>query len=148
MSKDTRIVQQLIEVTRDAKHFYDEAAVQAENPSIERTFREIAGLRSDIIMNLSAFIREHGQDPDKTGTIQGEIVRLFDQLLAKVANDTDLKLVEHLEEAEDKSLQYFTDAMTKAEENSAKELIDAQVQVLRKTHNHMYNLQEELKTGV
>lgn len=145
MSNDqNKILNHLVDVCEDARDFYSDAAEQAENPQIQNTFRKIAAIRENIISDLKSYIVANGGSPEQDGTMGGKASKMFSQLKASVAN-TDETLVKDLEEAEDKSLEEFHEAIAKNLPENTREFLTEQTKRLRDTHDHMKHIKDCMK---
>ncbi len=145
MSTDqNKVLNHLIEVCEDAREFYHDAAEQAENPAIKKTFKNMETVRENIVSDLRSRVMLEGGKPDESGTVSGKTAQFFSQLKAGIAN-TDEALVSALEEAEDKALEEFHEAMAKNLPSDTISFLDRQEKLLRRTHDHMKELKDTLK---
>ncbi len=145
MSDQNDVLYHLIDVCEDAKAFYESAAEKAEDPYIETVFKNMAYIRSSIIVDLSRFVKANGGDPEKSGTIPGKTAQFFGELVAHIKPDTDKTLVTHLEEAEDRALKEFHDAMAQNIPLQTKAVLSQQLGTLQETHDYMKALKDRLQ---
>jgi uncharacterized protein (TIGR02284 family) len=147
-----KVLSHLIDVCVDAKNFYDSAAEKADDAYVEGVFHEMASIRSNIIVDLKAYVNSHGGRVESGtlengGTLSGKTSQFFGELLADVTPNVDKTLVDRLEEAEDRSLDEFRKAIDKDIPAEAKALVSEQLSTLRETHDNMKQLKDRLHTG-
>ncbi len=147
MSAQSDIINRLIEVNTDARTFYESAADQVKDPIIEGIFRDMAKIRGDIVLNLSSMVQALGEEPSQKSTLTGDTVQFFGELLAKISPDTDRALVEQLEEAEDKALREFSDALEKPIDPELRLALSNQMDTLVVTHDYMKTLKHEVQAA-
>jgi uncharacterized protein (TIGR02284 family) len=99
----------IVAIARDGKDFYEHAASKVSDPDLRALFNRIASVKSDIVTNLSRVIRSTGDEPADSGTIVGDINKLYGDLRA-LTGGKDYAYVAQLEQAEDRLLKAFEEA--------------------------------------
>lgn len=145
--KETKILNHLIDINRDACDFYKSAAEKADDTNLAQTFTNLERLHSTVESDLRRVIRENGGKSDADGSVVGASARFFGELAAKISNDTDATLVSHLEEAEDRCLHSIEDAMKKDIRPDVKTVLLNELSTLRKTHDYMKALKDSMKAA-
>ena len=98
----------LVSIARDGKDFYEHAATKVSDPELKSLFSTLALIKAQIVSELSSEIRATGDKPSQSGTLVGEISKLYGELRA-LAGSKDYAYVAQLEQAEDRLLKAFDD---------------------------------------
>lgn len=101
----------LIEIARDGKDFYTEAAGKVKDAELSSLFTRIAAVKADIVTSLSSTVVASGGEPAKHGTMVGSMQQFYGKVRATLG-DTQYGYVAELEESEDRLLKAFKDAAT------------------------------------
>jgi len=144
-SKIEHSLNDLIEIARDGKEFYTEAAGKVTNPELNALFTRIAGVKSDIVTRLSASVASAGGHPAEHGTMVGSMQQFYAKLRAMVG-DTDYGYVAELEESEDRLLKAFQETLTDADTPAAARVeVESLLPRVRECHNVMRDRKHALK---
>ena len=100
----------LIEIARDGKDFYVEAAGKVKDAELAALFTRIAAVKQDIVTRLSGVVAATGGEPSDHGTMVGSIHQLYTRIRAALG-DTEYGYVAELEESEDRLLHAFTETI-------------------------------------
>ena len=145
MQKRTiKMLNGLVNRCEDARDFYTSAARQTKNEELRDIFRKMASTRESIIINLKTHANSLASELNDGGTLSGQASTIFKLLKAKVG-DTDISLVKELEAAENRTLEDFQKALESNPPEVTHSLIERQMRILTKTHNHMKYMKEKLK---
>lgn len=109
-SKTEHNLNDLIEIARDGKDFYQEAATKVEDAELKALFTRIAGVKTKIIASLSSTVVATGGEPAQKGTMRGSMQEMYAKVRAAFG-DTNYAYVAELEESEDRLLAAFKDAL-------------------------------------
>ncbi|WP_408952094.1 PA2169 family four-helix-bundle protein [Lysobacter sp. Hz 25] len=135
----------LIEIARDGKEFYSEAAGTVKNAELSALFLRIASGKSDIVNALSAQVAASGGRPAEHGTFVGSMQQLYGKIRAAFG-DTEYGYVAELEESEDRLLKAFNDAIGDAElPPGARSAVERLLPAVRDTHREMSQLKKSMK---
>lgn len=110
-SKTAHTLNDLIEIARDGKDFYTEAAGKVKDAELSALFTRIAGVKADIVNALSSTVLATGGKPAEHGTMVGSMQQFYGKVRATLG-DTQYGYVAELEESEDRLLKAFKDALT------------------------------------
>jgi uncharacterized protein (TIGR02284 family) len=113
-SKTTHTLNDLIEIARDGKEFYTEAAGKVKDTELSSLFTRIAGVKDEIVRSLSATVLAAGGKPAEHGTVVGSMQQFYGKVRATLG-DTQYGYVAELEESEDRLLKAFKDTLTDAD---------------------------------
>ena len=145
-NKENKELGKLININEDACEFYDSASEKAENPQMKRTFANLEQLHHGVVIDLKNRVRANGGDPEADETFTGQAKKFWGELMANISNDVDETLVKHLEEAEDRCLHSVQDAIQNNEiDTQTKAVLQSQLQTLRKSHDHMKALKDNMQ---
>jgi len=146
-TKTTHTLNDLIAIARDGKDFYDEAAQKVENPELRALFNRIAGVKADIVAQLSSVVRSAGGQPETTGTLVGGMQQLYGKLRATLG-DTNYGYVAELEESEDRLLKAFDEALKDNDTPvAAREAAARLLPQVRECHDVMRNRKLAMKNA-
>jgi len=110
-NKTAHSLNDLIEIARDGKDFYEEAAGKVKDAELSALFSRIAGVKAGIVTQLSRTVVATGAEPAKKGTVVGSMQQFYGKVRATLG-DTQYGYVAELEESEDRLLAAFKDALT------------------------------------
>lgn len=137
----------LIAIARDGKDFYDEAAQKVENPELRELFNRIAGVKADIVAQLSTVVRSAGGEPETSGTLVGGMQQMYGKLRATLG-DKNYGYVAELEESEDRLLKAFEEVLRDGDTPAAARDVVARLQPqVRECHDVMRNRKHAMKSA-
>lgn len=87
----------LIEIARDGKSFYEEAATKVKDAELSALFTRIAGVKGRIVAALSGSVAASGGKPAEHGTLVGSMQQFYGKVRAAFG-DTNYGYVAELEE--------------------------------------------------
>ncbi len=140
MSQLTDTLHDLIEICRDGHAFYDDCAGRVDDPEIRETLRQMSSLRSTLVDDFSALLASRGEAPPEGGTLVGSMHQLYTRMKAGFSNNRDGVYVSELEEAEDRLLHSFEEAMLSIESPEALRILKRYVPLARAAHERMRQL--------
>jgi uncharacterized protein (TIGR02284 family) len=109
MNHSNQLLNDIVAIARDGKDFYEHAASKVNDPELRKLFVRIANVKGEIVTDLSGTIKTMGDKPVESGTLHGEISKLYGDLRSKVS-DKDYAFVAQLEASEDRLLKAFDEA--------------------------------------
>ena len=113
--KDTsKILNDIISVTRDGKEFYEHAASKVDDSELMTLFARMATVKGQIVSGLSTEIKAIGDTPADKGTLAGDLNQMYGDLRALLGNK-DYAYVAKLEDSEDRLLKAFDQALADEE---------------------------------
>lgn len=136
-SKTAHTLNDLIEIARDGKDFYTEAATKVKDAELSALFTRIAGVKADIVTRLSSTVRATGEKPAEHGTVVGSMQQFYGKVRATLG-DTQYGYVAELEESEDRLLKAFRDAANDSDTPpAARQEVTSLLPVVEETHQVM-----------
>lgn len=146
-NKTSHTLNDLIAIARDGKDFYLEAAQKVDNPELRALFDRIAGVKSDIVTQLSGVVRTAGGEPETSGTLVGGMQQMYGKLRATLG-DKNYGYVAELEESEDRLLKAFDEALKDKDTPQAAREVAARLQPqVRECHDVMRNRKLAMKSA-
>jgi len=145
--QERMVATHLIDICKDGRDFYNNAAEKVENDNLKKLFRENGNIREGIIVNLKDYMKNKDDPIKAEGTIGGKTMQFFGQLAAAVSPNTDKAFVTQLEEAEDRSLEEFNKALATSITPELKMRIMGYTKELKHTHYHMKAMKEIMKAA-
>jgi uncharacterized protein (TIGR02284 family) len=117
MNHSNQMLNDIVAIARDGKGFYEHAAGKVSDPELKTLFKRIAVVKNDVVTSLSSVIEATGEKPAASGTIVGDLSKLYGDLRAHVGNK-DYAYVAQLEQAEDRLITAFDEARGNVETTS------------------------------
>lgn len=130
---------ELIEICRDGHAFYMHTAEQIEDAEVHGILLEMARVRQRLLQDFLELLEDRGEQPPKGGTLWGRMRQLYAGVRAQVSDDPERVYVFELEEAEDRLLHSFEEAMLKAAAPS-RVILKRYLPLARQAHERMKNL--------
>ena len=145
MNRSNNLLNDLVSIARDGKSFYEHAAIKVNDPELKSLFIQIARIKDEIATELSDQIEAAGEKPAETGTVAGEISRLYGDLRA-LAGSKDYAYVAQLEQAEDRLMKAFEEARTSKDISpQALAVLNRLVPEVRQCHELMRTCKHAMK---
>lgn len=144
-SKIEHSLNDLIEIARDGKDFYTEAAGKVEDTALSALFTRIAGVKAEIVTTLSSAVAAAGGEPAQRGTMVGTMQELYAGVRAAFG-DKQYAYVAQLEESEDRLLKAFRDTAADTDTPvAAREQVTALLPKVIECHNVMRDHKHAMK---
>jgi len=109
MNRSNHMLNDLVSIARDGKSFYEHAATKVNDAELKKLFSRIAAIKGEIVLGLTNEVSAAGEKPAETGTLVGDISKLYGDLRA-LAGSKDYAYVAQLEQSEDRFLNAFEEA--------------------------------------
>lgn len=136
MSDKTAQLNELIEITRDGERFYEHAHDEVKDVRLQALFRDMLRAKTEVIRALAASVAANQEQPASGGTVLGKLREVYADTRALIAKDKEATYVAQLEEAEDRILLAFEDALESAEPDVRQVLLQEMPKV-RACHDRM-----------
>lgn len=143
MTSTTAQLNELIEITRDGERFYQHAIEEVRDPNLQSLFREMASAKTEVIQALTVRVAANHETPSTGGTLMGTLRQVYADTRAALAKDEYAAYVVQLEQAEDRILHAFEDALETAEPK-VRELIAVEMPKVRACHDRMRSLKQSM----
>jgi uncharacterized protein (TIGR02284 family) len=109
MNHSNKLLNDIVAIARDGKSFYEHAATKVNDPELKSLFIRIAAIKDEIVTDLSSAIKTVGDTPAESGTLVGEISKMYGDLRSHLG-DKNYAFVAQLENSEDRLLRAFDEA--------------------------------------
>jgi uncharacterized protein (TIGR02284 family) len=146
MTNATALLNDLIEVARDGQRFYMEAATKVDSPQLKDIFRDLARVREELITDLDQHVLDRGQAPSTDKTIVGTLRKTYAKLLATITRDNEKVYIDELEEAEDRLLAHYREALAQAPSESVRSVLQQHLLTVEAAHDAMRALKEQVES--
>ncbi|WP_068828951.1 ferritin-like domain-containing protein [Pseudomonas sp. BMS12] len=143
MSKQAVQLNELIEITRDGQRFYEHASREVKDSHLKSLFGEMSLAKVDVIRALSARVAANHEQPASGGTLVGKLRQVYADTRATLASDEAATYVAQLEEAEDRILHAFEDALESADAE-LKPLLVSEMPKVRACHDRMRGVKRSI----
>lgn len=139
MSQKTEQLNELIAIIRDGQRFYEHAHDEINNEQLRALCRDMAQAKHQIIQALSVKVAANHEQPTDSGTLAGKLRQAYADARATLASDGESTYLAQLEEAEDRILEAFEDAMETAQPD-VQALLAVEMPKVRACHQRMREL--------
>lgn len=139
MSYKTEQLNELIAIIRDGQRFYEHAHDEIEDVRLQALFREMAQAKHQVIQALAVKVAANHEEPTSSGTLVGKLRQAYADARATLSSDEEATYVALLEEAEDRILEAFEDAMESAQPD-VRALLAVEMPKVRACHQRMREL--------
>ncbi|BCD85714.1 hypothetical protein PSm6_21210 [Pseudomonas solani] len=144
MTNTTAQLNELIEITRDGERFYQHAIDEVKDPALQGLFRDMAQAKTQVIQALAVRVAANHEDPSTGGTFVGKLRQVYADTRATLSSDEKATYVSQLEEAEDRILHAFEDALESAEPE-VRGLLAQEMPRVKACHDRMRSLKLAMK---
>ena len=145
MNNSNKHLNDLVAIARDGKSFYEHAATKVDDAQLQALFQRIAVVKGDIVQGLSTEVRIEGDKPTQSGTVVGDISKLYGDIRALLGNK-DYAYVAQLEESEDRLLKAFAAAIADKDTSApALAVLNRLMPQVRECHDLMRTRKQALK---
>ncbi|MEB0091904.1 PA2169 family four-helix-bundle protein [Pseudomonas sp. CCI3.2] len=142
MSDTYAQLNELIEITRDGQRFYEHAAEEVKDPRFKALFLDMAQAKNEVIRALSVEVATENEKPADGGTLLGKMRQMYADTKATLSSDESYTYVEQLEEAEDRILHAFEDAL-QSQDSKVQAVAAEKLPQVRAAHDRMRNLKRD-----
>lgn len=139
MSYKTEQLNELIAIIRDGQRFYEHAHDEIKDVRLQALFRDMAQAKHQVIQALAVKVAANHEEPTSSGTLVGKLRQAYADARATLSSDEEATYVAQLEEAEDRILEAFEDAMESAQPD-VRALLAVEMPKVRACHQRMREL--------
>lgn len=144
MSKTTSKLNDLIELLNDGENFYTEAAAKVKLPAYKNLFLRMATLKRTVATDLASHVTAHGGTVASGGTVFGSLHKMYADVRASMAKESETVYVAQLEQAEDRILEAFRNELNDAENLEVRRIAERHYPELKRAHDEMRDLKHRL----
>lgn len=137
MTQLTETLQSLLAICRDGISFYAEAADKIDDAEAKSTIRQMVQVRERLIADFAKLLERRGESIPAGGTLAGTMQKLYADLRARFSSDPQATYISQLEEAEDRLLHRFEDAIVSSDPGEERDLLRRYVPLARAAHERM-----------
>jgi uncharacterized protein (TIGR02284 family) len=144
MVDNANLLQDLVQVTRDSKTFYEDAARETGDAKLRDVFTRMASAKGGLIGALSSELVNMGENAPEGGTVAGSLRKAYADVRASLSKDDNKIYVGQLEETEDRVLEHFEDALAKTDSAEIRGVLTEHLPKVRACHEEMRNLKHAM----
>jgi uncharacterized protein (TIGR02284 family) len=142
--EDISTLNELILVAREGGEFYVSAAEEVQTARLRDLFREMAAARARLVGDLQRHVAAAGARPVEPTSFGMNLRKLYVDLLARTADDSDRSYVAQLEEIEDGLLEAFEDAVAEAHAPEVRKVLQYHLPRVRASHDRVRAMKQAL----
>jgi len=142
--QNANIVKDLVQVSRDGLEFYEDAMSEVKSERLKDVFSRMAGHKRTLIAALSSKLAMNDENVPTDGTFAGSVRKTYADVRAMLSSNEDKIYVGQLEEAEDRMLKHFEEAIADTSDPSVKSLLQQHFPQVRACHDEMSGLKHQL----
>lgn len=139
MSDKTDQLNELIAIIRDGQRFYEHAHDEIKDARLQALFRDMAQAKHQVIQALAVKVAANHEEPAAGGTLVGKLRQAYADARATLSSDEEATYVAQLEEAEDRIVEAFEDALESAQPD-VQALLAVEMPKVRACHERMREL--------
>lgn len=144
MSETTSSLNELLQVLNDSVGFYDDAAAKVGDSIYQSLFRRMAANKRAIAEDLRAEIAARGDAP-AGGSVGGSLRQGWNDLLARLSGEPELRFVSQLEESEDAVIGAFREAVLDSDRAEVRAIAQKHMPEINRMHEEIRNLKHRLQ---
>jgi len=141
MSQKTEQLNELIAIIRDGQRFYEHAHDEIKDERLQSLFRDMAQAKHQVIQALAVKVAANHEAPASSGTLIGKLRQAYADARATLSSDEEATYIAQLEDAEDRILEAFEDAMESAQPD-VRALLAVEMPKVRACHQRMRELKK------
>jgi uncharacterized protein (TIGR02284 family) len=144
MTDNAHLLNDLVQVTRDSKTFYEDVARDTTDPQLRGIFERMAAAKSGLIAALSGKVAALGEQPAESGTLSGTLRKAYADVRATFSSNDAKVYVAQLEQTEDRILEHFQDALNKTDSVDVRAVLSEHLPRVRACHDEMRTLKRAM----
>ncbi len=132
----------LIEISRDGVNGFRTCAEDTHDASLKIYFENRAQSCEQAVRTLSAEVRQHGGDPDTSGTATGALHRAWVDLKSAVTTRDNFAVLEECERGEAAAVIAYENALREELPGDLRALLDQQYEGAKRNHDRVRQLRD------
>lgn len=144
VSTNTEQLNDLIAIINDGQRFYEHASAEVDDSELKRLFQEMRDAKIELIAALSAKVSANEGEPASDGTFAGKFWQVYTDVKALLTKNDASTYVKELEDAEDRILHAFEDALENSDVGMHA-LLAPEMPKVRACHDRMRDLKKAIE---
>jgi uncharacterized protein (TIGR02284 family) len=140
-----KVLNELIEVSKDGEYGFKECAEHAKSPDIKSTLSARSRDCANGASELQRLVASYGDKPEDSGSAIGAVHRGWVSVRTALTTKDDLAVLEEAERGEDSALKKYRDASAKTLPTDVRSVVDRQLQGAKRNHDQIKSLRDRLK---
>ena len=141
------VLKDLVECSKDGEYGFRECAEQAKRPDLKSMFQQRAEDCRRGAQELNQLLRECGADIKDEGSTLGAMHRGWVSIKSKLTTYDDKAVLEEAERGEDNAKARYTKALQKNLPQTARTVIERQMQGVQRNHDQIKMLRDQFRAG-
>jgi uncharacterized protein (TIGR02284 family) len=142
--EDVSTLAELIQIAREGAEFYLGAADKVRNSRLRDLFHEMAAARARLVAELQSHVGAAATPATPPTSFGLNLRKLYVDLLARTADDSDRSYVAQLEEVEDGLLEATEDAVAEAHTPAIRQVLERHLPRVRANHDRVRAMKQSL----
>jgi uncharacterized protein (TIGR02284 family) len=142
-NRSADVLNDLLKVARDGERFYRDASEKVSSPVLKGIFRQMAEVRQRLMDELAEQIAARGEEPTPDQTLRGASRQAYAEVLATLRTDYEQVYLGQLDAVEDRLLDRYERALTKARTESVRQIVRRHLLTVRAAHDRMKALKDQ-----
>ena len=130
----------LIETSLDGDAGFQSCADKAGNPALRMFFEQKARRCREGAVQLQQIVREMGGDPDRQGSMSGDMHRFWISIKSTIAGMDDHALLDACERGEDAAKESYEDALRQELPGDVRRIVENQYREVCANHDRVKEL--------
>lgn len=140
------ILNNLIETCKDGQEGFKTAAENVYGTEIKSLFYDYSQQRSQFAGQLQEEVRHLGGDPEKLGSVSGELHRAWMEVKTALAGKDQASILGECERGEDAALKVYRDAIEQKLPQPVLEVVTEQLAAIKQAHDAIRSLRDTAQT--
>jgi uncharacterized protein (TIGR02284 family) len=143
----TKLLNDLIEVSKDGEYGFKECAEQAKSPDIKSTLSQRSRDCAAGAAELQRLVAAYGGKPETGGTVSGAMHRGWVSVRTALTKKDDLAVLEEAERGEDSALKKYREAAAKNLPADVAGVVRTQLNGTQRNHDQIKMLRDRVKAA-
>jgi len=142
-----KVLNGLIEVSKDGEYGFKECAEHAKSPDIKSTLATRSRDCASAAGELQRLVATYGGKPEEGGTAGGALHRGWVSVRAALTKKDDLAVLEEAERGEDSALKAYREASSKNLPIDAAAVVRKQLEGAQRNHDQIKSMRDRFKAA-
>jgi len=134
----------LIVTCKDGQNGYQTAAENVDHSEYKTLFKKYCQQRAGFANELQTEVKNHGGDPEDSGSISASLHRGWMNIKTAVTGDDIEDIISECEEGEDAALENYKDALEKDLPTDVQSLVKRQRDEVQEAHDNIRSIEKKV----
>lgn len=137
----------LIEICKDGQNGFKEAAEGVKRSDLKSLFYECSQQRAQFAGELQSLVREHGGDPENSGSVSAALHRGWINIKSAVTGQDETAILNECERGEDSAVSAYKDALEEDLPANVRTIVQNQATTVKATHDKIKGLRDTARAA-